>query len=240
MIPKVIHYCWFGNNPQPKIVKKCIASWHEKCPDYEIKLWTENNFDLSINDYAKEAYDAKKYAFTSDFMRMYVLYNYGGIYLDTDFEVIKSFDDLLDDKGFTCFENDDYVGSWIFASEPNNPYFKEFLDYYENRHFVNQNGSYDLTANPTPITNILLDHGLYKENREQKLDYLTIYPSDYFCPYDVKIDKLNVTENSYGIHWFSRTWMDRKTLIRSKITQKFHKIFGVNCFSFLNQLLHRN
>ena len=239
MIPKVIHYCWLGGE-QPKLVKKCIESWKEKCPDYEIRCWNEDNFDLAINDYVAQAYQHKKFAFVSDFMRMYILYNYGGIYLDTDFEVLKSFDDLLDDKGFTCFECDEYIGSWIFASEPKNPLFKEFLDYYEDKIFVLANGQLDSTANPKPLTIILREkYGLSLDGTQQRLDNITVYPAEYFCPFDNATGVLKITDKTYGIHWFSKSWMSKSEIIISNITRVFHRLFGVDCFKSINKLINR-
>ena len=182
MIPKIIHYCWFSDLPDyPPLVIKCIDSWKKFLPDYEIKLWNSSNFDLSSCPYAQEAYNERKFAFASDYVRLQVLYR-GGVYLDSDIEVLKNFDNLLNNKAFTGFESPGNIAAWIFGSEKGNPIFKEFLDYYDGRHFIFIPGHYDTTPNPVPITKILLKHGLKLNNDLQRLDNITVYPMEYFCP----------------------------------------------------------
>lgn len=233
MIPKIIHYVWFSDPPNyTEEVLKCIESWKRVLPDYEIKLWTAKNFDFSLCSYAKEAYDEGKYAFASDYVRLWVLYNYGGIYLDSDIEVIKSFDDLLHNKAFTGFEDKDRIAAWIMASERKNPLFKAFLDDYNNRHFVIGNGLYDIIPNPVPITKVLIENGLKLDNSLQKLKDITIYPMDYFCPtnpYRNNKEQVGVTDNTYANHLFCGGWkknMNDKEKKYLKKELKYKKIFG--------------
>lgn len=235
-IPKIIHYCWLSDDPFPELVQKCINSWKDKLQGYEIKKWDTHNFNVNMCQYTKEAFEARKYAFVSDYVRLYALYTEGGIYLDSDIEVIKSFDELLNEHGFTCFENNHSVAAWIFGSEKGNPLFKEFLDYYSNRKFLLSNGEYDLTPNPVPITSICKKHGLSLNGNEQKLDYITIYSQDYFCPYNRSTEELNITENTYSIHYFNGSWIpdDKKVIItrRKQVVKKYGKMAGYIYYGF--------
>ena len=225
MIPKIIHYCWFSDPPQyPQDVLNCMRSWREKLPDYEIKLWNASNFDLSECPYAQEAYNEKKYAFASDYVRLWVLYHYGGIYLDSDIEVLKNFDDLLDNPAFTGFEDKKRIAAWIFGSEKGNPIFKEFLDYYTDRHFIQSEGQYDLTPNPVPITNCLIRHGLQLNGLYQKLEGITVYPMDTFCPFNPYRDGPNYfTKNTYANHHFNGGWLSSEQKIQNAIARKKRK-----------------
>ncbi len=230
MIPKIIHFCWLSGDAYPELIKKCMDSWNKICPDYEVVCWNTKNFDINICDYTKEAFAQKKYAFVSDYIRLYALYHYGGIYLDSDIEVMKKFDDLLDNKAFTSFEKEYTVAAWIFGSEKGNPIFKEFLDYYRDRHFVLPDGTMDLTPNPIPITQICKKHGLMMNGMIQKLDYITIYSKDFFCPYDRATEKLNITENTHTIHYFNGSWISdgKKKIIerRKQVIKKYGKFAG--------------
>ena len=140
MIPKVIHYCWFGGNPLPELAKKCIESWKKFCPDYQIIEWNESNFDLNINTYVKEAYTAEKWAFVSDVARLYALVNYGGIYMDTDVEVLKPLDDILNFKAVSGFETKERIPTGMMACEKGHPLFEEFLREYNEAHFIKNDG----------------------------------------------------------------------------------------------------
>lgn len=230
MIPKIIHYCWLSGDEFPDLIQKCIQSWKDKLPDYEIKCWNTKNFDVNICQYTKEAFQEKKYAFVSDYVRLYALYNEGGIYLDSDIEVIKKFDDLLNNHAFTCFENNHAIAAWIFGSEKGNPIFKKFLEYYEDRAFVLDNGKYDLTPNPIPITKVCISEGLVLNGEKQELANMTIYPQEYFCPYNRATEELNITQNTYSVHYFNGAWMsDTKKKIKMKrkfIIEKYGKVIG--------------
>ena len=234
MIPKIIHYCWLSEEEYPELVKKCIKSWHEKLPEYQFIKWTTENFDVNSNIFCKEAYESKKYAFASDYIRVKVLYDYGGVYLDSDIEVFKKFDDLLDNKAFIGFENDKVVTAWCMACEKYNPVFKKFLDYYEERHFIMQNGNFDMLPNPQILTPILVNEEKLILNSEyQQLKNITIYPKDYFCPKDYKTGKINITDNSYCIHYFNGDWLSKTTRLKSYILKFLRKYLGYQTTSKL-------
>lgn len=229
-IPKIIHYCWLSEEEYPELIKKCIHSWQEKLPDYEIKLWNTDNFDVNICRYTKEAFQVKKYAFVSDYVRLYALYHEGGIYLDSDIEVLSTFDDLLSDIAFSGFQNNHCVAAWIFGSEKGNPLFKEFLEYYSDRPFILADGTYDLTPNPLPITEICKKHGLILNGKEQLLNGIRIYPVDFFNPYNRANGKVYITDNTYCIHYYNGAWIseEKKEIMRKreKISRKYGKYVG--------------
>ncbi len=217
IIPKVIHYCWFGRNPLPPSAKKCIDSWKKYCPDYEIIEWNEDNFDINSNKYVKEAYEAKKYAFVTDYVRLYALYNYGGIYMDTDVEVLKPLDEFLGNKAFSGFETIDTVPTGIMACEKEHAFFKELLSYYISRNFIKDDGSYDLTTNVTTITNHCIQAGLKLNNTLQTVAGFTLYPKKYFCPKDHLSGNIHITPETYTIHHFAGSWVSKKDKIKNKI-----------------------
>lgn len=206
MIPKTIHFCWFSDEPYPEKIQRCIESWHQFLPDYHVKKWDTTNFYVNINPYVQEAFECHKWAFASDYVRLYALYTEGGIYLDSDIECLKSMDDLLCNKAFTGFEAKGMVAAWIFGSEKGNPIFKEFLDYYEGRHFL-VDGEMDLTPNPVPVSAICRQHGMTAADEIQRLDDITIYPKRFFCGKDVSTGIINVTPDTYTIHHFTGAWV---------------------------------
>lgn len=205
-IPKVIHYCWFGRGEVPKLEKKCIETWKKILPDYTIIEWNEDNFNINCNEYVREAYEAKKYAFVSDYARLYVLYNYGGIYMDTDMEVVKSLDIFLENNAFVGFENDTHIQTGIMACKKGNKLFKEFLDYYNEKKFFMGDGKADLTANVRFITDICKKYNLKLNNTIQTINGLTVYPRTYFCPLSYTKEKY-FTNNTYTIHHFAGSWV---------------------------------
>lgn len=229
-IPSTIHYFWINDGEMPELVKKCIKSWENKLPDFKIKYWNAENFNINICQYTKEAFEAKKYAFVSDYARLYVLYHEGGIYLDTDVEVLKNFDDLLDNPAFAGFENDHAIATCILGSQKGNPIFKKLLDYYSTKSFILPNGEYDLTPNPVPVTNTLQKEGIIINGQKQKIKNIVIYSRDYFCPYNRATETLNITEHTYCIHHFNGGWIsdEKKKIItkRKQIIQKYGKLAG--------------
>lgn len=207
MIPKKIHYVWLGKGKKSELTEKCIDSWKKHLPDYEIIEWNEDNFDLNCNKYLKQAYENKKYAFASDYIRLYVLYEYGGIYMDTDVEVIRNLDCFLDNKAFSGFENNNYIPTGIIACERKNRWIKYLLDDYNNISFIKENGTFDLTTNTVRITNTTkANYNLKLESSYQNLGDVVFYPYDYFCPKDWETGIINITENTYTIHHFNGSW----------------------------------
>jgi len=231
VIPKTIHYCWFGGGPLPELEQKCITSWKRFCPDYEIIEWNESNFDFSCCAYAKEAYEVKKWAFVADYVRLKVMIEYGGIYMDTDVEVVKPLDVFLKEKAFSGFEEEEYVSTAIMACEKNFALFDAFLKRYDKRHFLNADGTYDFTTNVVEITNFLLEHGLLLNNREQAIEGLTIYPKDYFSPKNHKTKKIECTDNTYAIHHFAGSWLTPSHWKRFKNQIKEKKLMLINKLS---------
>lgn len=244
MIPKVIHYCWFGGNPLPELAKGCIESWKKYCPDYKIVEWNESNFDLSCCDYVKEAFQAKKWAFITDYVRLYALYNYGGIYMDTDVEVVKSLDAFLQQPAFSGFESDTQIPTGIMASEKGNLWTKRQLDYYTNRHFILSDGTLDLTTNVRTITNITAEYypSLKLNNTYQELGDITFYPKDYFCPKDALTKEVHMTENTATIHHFNGSWIPpEERMIAQKAEQigkKYNPHLG-KLYSFVGVAWYR-
>ncbi|MBU3159856.1 glycosyl transferase [Clostridium frigoris] len=215
-IPKIIHYCWFGRNSLPPLAKECIDSWKKYCPDYEIIEWNEDNFDINSNKYVKQAYKAKKYAFVTDYVRLYVLYAYGGIYMDTDVEVLKSLDKFLKNEAFSGFETIQTVPTGIMACVKKFPFFNELLSYYDSRDFMKKDGSYDLTTNVTIITDYCIQNGLKLNNTLQTVKGFAFYPKNYFCPKDHLSGNIHLTSETYTIHHFAGSWISRKDKMKAK------------------------
>ena len=243
MIPKVIHYCWFGRNPLPKSAQKCIASWRKYMPDYEIKEWNEDNFDVNIIPYTRDAYQAKKYAFVSDYARFWILYHYGGVYFDTDVEVIKQIDDIIERGAFMGWETQGGTGVWsvnpgLGLSAPSgHPLYKEILKSYNTLRFYETDGSLCKYTMIPLVTDLLTYHGLIVNGTKQEVAGTTIYPSDYFCPMNNITGELIITENSYSIHWYSMSWMDRKTQWKHKMALTLRRVLGDNLFKQIKQLI---
>ena len=232
MIPKKIHYCWFGGNPLPEEARKCIASWKKFLPDYEIKEWNEKNFDINSNLYVKQAYEARKFAFVTDYVRLYALMKEGGVYMDTDVEVLKSYDPFLHHAAFSGFENNNYVPTGMMASEKGGKWVSELLDYYNNRSFVREDGSFDTTSNTITITNYMLKAGLRQNNTFQDFPGLvTIYPADFFCPKDHGTGLIKLTGNSVCIHHFACSWLPQKVRFRHKLKVWAYRTFGERIMS---------
>ena len=211
-IPKIIHYCWFGKNEKPELVKKCIASWYSKLKDFEFMEWNEDNFDVFQIQYTAQAYEHKKYAFVSDYARLKVLKQFGGIYLDTDVEVLKNLDVFLKNDFFAGFENHKGVApGLIMGSIPNHPLLDELMQFYENHPFINVNGSCCTYTTVQNCTNILLKHGLIlDENRRQNLNGIMIYEKEVFCP-DANTRKTgNYSNLTYTVHHYMASWRDEK------------------------------
>lgn len=216
MIPKVIHYCWFGGNPLPKSAQKCIASWRKYLPDYEIKEWNESNFDVNIIPYTAEAYKAKKYAFVSDYARFWILYKYGGLYFDTDVEVIKNMDDIIAKGPFMGCENEAKAGATPaqlgvapglgLGVNPGLGLCGEILEIYKDKHYILPDGSFSTDTVVTITTEFLCKYGMKNTDKVQEIAGVFIYPKEYFCPKDYVTGELKITKNSYCIHWYTASW----------------------------------
>ena len=229
MIPKKIHYCWFGRNPKPKLAEKCIASWKKLCPDYEIVEWNEDNFDIEKYPYAKYCLDNKKFAFLSDFVRLIVISEEGGIYFDTDVEVIRSFDDLLNNEAFYGFETDEFVATGLgFGAIKNHVTVVDMLKEYD--HLQKEDGTFELKSCPQLNTAALLRLGMQLNGKEQIVVGAHIYPADFFNPFEDATGILRTTKNTYSIHWYAKSWISKRRILRSKLTRPLHRIFGTDFF----------
>lgn len=232
MIPKKIHYCWFGRGEKPKLAQKCIASWRKYMPDYEIIEWNEDNFDVNRNAYTKMCYEQKKYAFLTDYLRLVIVEEQGGIYFDTDVEALRSFDDLLVHPAFAGFENDMHIATGLgFGAEPHNPVIQQMLKEYDQL----LDGQQGTIGCPILNTEALLKFGLIRNGEKQDLGQIVAYPEDYFNPMNSATGVITRTPNTYSIHRYSMSWLPKHKIIRSKITQRFHRVFGINCFAFLKK-----
>jgi hypothetical protein len=218
MIPKIIHYCWFGKGLMPQSQKKCIEGWKKLMPDYQFMLWDESTFNVNICDFTVAAYKKKKYAYVADVARLYALSEYGGIYLDTDVEVFKSFDDLLGCHAFVGFEGSKHlpIGTCVMASEANGIWVKEMLCNYNSRHFVMTDGKFDMTTNVEFISSKMREQGFLQNGIEQDYKDLHVFPVEYFCPRQTTGEYIK-TEKTYCDHLGLGSWVeDRggwKTLI---------------------------
>lgn len=206
MIPKVIHYCWFGKGDKPALAIKCIESWKKYLPEYEIIEWNEDNFDLDKFPYARQAYDAKKFAFVTDVVRLYAMYNHGGVYMDTDVEVLKPLDSILEYEAVSGFETTNLIPTGLMASEKNSKIIGELLRDYDNRKFRNNDGTYNLVTNVIYITDTLKKYGLILNNKFQTVAGFTFLPSDYLCPKSVRDGKIHLTNHTLAIHHFAGSW----------------------------------
>lgn len=216
MIPRIIHYCWFGKNPLPESARKCIASWKKYLPDYEIKEWNEDNFDVNIIPYTAEAYRVKKYAFVSDYARFWILYKYGGLYFDTDVEVIKNMDDIIAKGPFMGCENEANPGATPtelgvnpglgLGVNPGLGLYAEILQKYSSLHFIDEKGLFNLKTVVEYTTEQLCVHGLRNIAGIQVVAGIWIYPRCYFNPKDYETGQISITEDTYSIHHFAASW----------------------------------
>ncbi len=238
MIPKTIHYCWFGNKPLDSKSKKCIASWKKYNLGYQIIEWNEKNFDIKSNQYVYEAYQSKKYAFVTDYVRLYVLYLYGGIYMDTDVEVLKPLDCFLKLPAFSGFERYNKIPTGIIGSEKNNKWIELLLRDYDTRTFMLDDGKLDMTTNVELITNkSIANYPLILNNTEQHLKDFSIFPFDWFCAKDLSDGKIKVTENTFTIHHFAGSWESRNNKFRGKVYRFINRYFGKSAAELVRKKL---
>ena len=227
MIPKKIHYCWFGRNPKPKLAEKCIASWRKYCPDYEIIEWNEDNFDINTNGYTRMCYEEKKYAFLSDYVRLLVVAEHGGVYFDTNVELLRPIDDLRENDAFFGFETPEYVASGLgFGSVANGIAIEAMLREYDDY----LDGSNGIQGCPMLNTVALKKLGLVNDGSRQTVVGALILPMEYLNPYESATGRLNKTQNTYSVHWYGGSWLTRRQQLRSAIARPLHRIFGVDAF----------
>lgn len=254
MIPKIIHYCWFGGNPLPKLAKKCIRSWKKYCKGYEIREWNESNFDLSSAPlYVRQAYEAKKWAFVTDYVRLYAMTKYGGIYMDTDVEVVAPLDAFLHHQAFSGFEDMVHIPTGIMACEKDFPLFEEFLRYYDDATFLKPDGTHDLTTNVIIMTKIVGKYGFEPNGQYQNIQGFALYPRDVFCPMEPATRIFHKSTNTTTIHWFSASWFTpeqkaqrdawirqlRKERMRYLPNRVMKKLLGEQRYELLKKILKR-
>lgn len=237
MIPKVIHYCWFGRNPLPQLAVKCIESWKKYLPEYEIKEWNEDNFDVNIIPYTAEAYKMKKFAFVSDFVRLYVLEKYGGLYFDTDVEVLKPFDDILQNGPFLGVETTKLInGHNVKAINPGlglgfpsgHPFLKEIIELYSKSNFYKGSGNnFGFKTIVEFTTEIMLSKGFqgrFLNDKFEVVDGIYIYNTDFFCP-QLNGNKWEVLPNTYSIHHYAATWTPWHIRLKVKFARNFKVLY---------------
>lgn len=232
MIPKIIHYCWFGRGEKPKLTQKCIASWKKHCPDFEIIEWNEDNFDVNMNGYTRMCYRQKKYAFLSDYARLRVVSEHGGVYFDTDVELLRPIEHLMNCDAFFGFETPEFIASGLgFGSIPHGTAIESMLSEYD----TYLDGEHGTAGCPILNTSALVKLGLKRDGSFQDLSGTIALPVDYLNPYESNTGRLNKTANTVSIHWYSASWMSRKQLMRQRITRPLHRIFGTDCFKWLKK-----
>ena len=244
MIPKIIHYCWLSGDEFPPLIQKCLDTWKEKLPDYEFILWDTNRFKLDNNIWVQQAFETKKYAFAADYIRLYAIYNFGGIYLDTDIEVLKSFNNLLERPYFTGAEGLGIIEAGVFGAEKNSPWVKQCLDYYDGKAFINADGTYNTLTLPRIMMAQISKGRTIKEILPDNLDVnkqtnddgtLYMFPKDFFCAKNHGTGVIEKTDNTYSIHHFAMSWVSNKRTFLPNIKRKLMAFFGV---SFINDMIH--
>lgn len=231
-----IHYCWFGHNPKPPLISQCILSWRRFCPNAEVIEWNESNFDINMCRYTAEAYQAKKWAFVSDYCRFYVLYNFGGIYLDTDVELIRSLDNLP--NNFVGFEDEHYVNSGLIRAAPKGDFLcKAMLEDYNNDVFLYSNNAYNQKTVCQRETFMLSKLGLRYDCHVQNIKGITIFPREYFCPLNYRTGELNLTPNTYSIHHYAASWCEDQVQYSLKIRKQLMLIFPPKFATYFSTLI---
>ncbi len=235
MIPKKIHYCWFGGKEKPALAQKCIESWKKYCPDYEIIEWNEDNFDVNICAYTQYHFQNKKFAFLSDYVRLCVIYQHGGFYFDTDVELKKNIDFLLSYDAVFGFENQQYINTGQgFGAVAQHDTICAMKKCYENL-IPDSSGAFTVDACPTYNTDALLPFGIQLNGTTQQLNNIMIFSPEYMNPFDNAKGTLNQTENTFSIHWYSKSWLSPKQKLILQFTRPFHRLFGDNCFQWLKR-----
>lgn len=243
MIPKTIHYCWFGRGELTPLAKKCIASWRQFFPGYEIKEWNEDNFDVNIILYTADAYKAGKYAFVSDYARFWVLYHFGGVYFDTDVEVIRPMDDVLEKGAFMGFEllgaKPAIAPGLGLAAEPGMNIYSSILNRYEQMSFFSANGDINSYTMIPMVTDLLREMGLAGNGTIERIAGVDIYPPDWFNPFDDATGRLRKTENTRTIHWFAKSWLPAEAAWKTWTKRLLRRLFGTEWLTRLGQFLKK-
>lgn len=244
MIPKKIHFCWLSNDPFPEKIQKCLDSWMKYLPDYEFVHWDKQKLDTLNSKWANEAFDNKKYAFAADFIRCYSVYNEGGIYLDTDVEVCKSFDPMLKHHSFMGLDSNGDLEAAVFGAEPHAEWLKKALDFYKDRNFVNIDGTFNIVTMPNVFKSVLSDilpDNVSSITKEKTFSKFTLYPKDYFSPKDYTTGIIKRTKNTVCIHHFTAAWLSDNTWAwrRHKLKLLVAKLFGQRFATQLSRLIRR-
>lgn len=236
MIPKMIHYCWFGRNPKPKLAEKCIASWKKICPDYEIIEWNEDNFDIeNCPLYVRQAYEMKKWAFVTDYVRLQVVYDHGGIYLDTDVELLKKPDPLLSWEAYFGFETIKQVNTGLgFGAVKHAEILQEMMQDYQDIPFILPDGSLDRTPCPERNTQVFLKHGLQQDGSKQLLEgKIIVLPTIYLCPMDYETHLRKYSRKTISVHWYSASWCSEEEKIKNE-----HRVAVVRRWVIKDAIIH--
>lgn len=226
-IPKKIHYCWFGNGKKPNIVLKCMESWKENMPDYEIIEWNERNYDVNKADFIREAYEQKKWAFVSDYARFDILNEHGGIYVDTDVEFLKALpEEMLNWCAFTGYESTGTVNpGLIYAAVPQFSITQELLAEYNNMHFeINRKNIYKTVNKVT--TEVLERYEHLRRNQFQVVEGLAVYPSVYFCGYDLDVMEYDIRPETISVHHYAGSWTTPS--VKQEIQTWLKKLLGIH------------
>ncbi|WP_338449837.1 capsular polysaccharide synthesis protein [Niallia oryzisoli] len=239
-IPKIIHYCWFGGKEKPELVKKCIESWKQNLRDYEIVEWNEQNFNVNCNDYVRQSYEAGKFAFVSDYARVHALYHIGGIYLDTDVEVFKPFDNLLHHESFWGFEQENFIATSTIGAAKGNKLIKQFLVSYSDKKFLHEDGSFNELTNVAIITKMLEGLGMKPDGKYQEIDGLGVfYPQTYFSPFDYINCRSFKTDETYAMHYFYKSWLPPKARMKGYVKKTVASVIGGNNIAKLRKIVSR-
>ncbi len=245
MIPHSIHYCWFGKAPLPPLAEKCIASWKEYLPDYEIRRWDESNFDTAVLPYTREAYQAGNYAFVSDYARFLILYRYGGLYFDTDVEIIHSLDDVLEGGPFMGFELDGANGKMAvnpglgLAAEAGMPLYREILHRYESMEFRSSDGKVNPYTMIPMVTELLKGKGLKGNSGIEEVAGIKVYPQAWFNPFDDATGRLRKTPETRTVHWYAKSWLPKESAASVFIKRSLRRIFGTQAVSRFGQIFRK-
>lgn len=239
MISKIIHYCWFGKGPLDKKTKKCIESWKKYFPDFEIREWNEGNFDISMFTYTEQAYQAQKWAFVSDVARLYALHTCGGVYFDTDVEVVRPFGALLTGNTILGLETLGSPATCVMIAPQGDSLIGELLEDYQKRKFFEDDGTYNYTPNPKYLAEKLLARGFSLNNEEETIGHVTCLPIDRFSPYDYEGHPVNYTGNTYSIHHFSATWLPKYRIKDKKKARKFRYLFIKKVKNFFERVANK-